>query len=86
MIYRNLMTGKMEVIDDPETVEAKQVIVMRYHSVNQIRHTYAAARELAEAIGRTVLVVAADIKVESFDAAEMAMYGWVRDRRQVQGR
>ena len=91
LTYKNLMTGKNEVayygqckeghVD--ETFEAKSVIVMRYHEVGEMRHTYTAARELAEATGSTVLVVAADIAIESLDEAEMSMYGWVRDRREM---
>ena len=85
------MTGHVEVAyagdckerDSVEVFDAKQVIVMRYHEVGEMRHTYTAARELAEVTGSTVLVVAADIGIESLDEAEMSIYGWVRDRREM---
>ena len=61
-----------------ETLPLKSVIVMRYLYPRELRHTYAASLELAEATGSTVLVVASGISIESFDENEMRMHGWVR--------
>ena len=64
-----------------EMLPSKAIIVMRYSSPSELRHTYAASLELAESTGQTVLVIAEDVDLESLDEDEMRMHGWIRDRR-----